>query len=196
MNELVPYSKNDIVSFVSQDGTVQLEVQIKDDTVWLTQQQMAMLFDVQRQAITKHIKNIYETNELQQIATCSILEQVQKEGNRWVKRNIILYNLDVIISVGFRVNTSRGIHFRQWANKVLQNYMLRGYAISNRIERLEQRVTNTERQIEYFVHTALPPREGIFVDGQIFDAYQFIQGLIKSAKINILLIDNYVVNWC
>lgn len=192
--EVQIYHKSDesIVVYRSEDNMVQLEVKVTGDTVWLTQQQMATLFGVQRQAITKHIKNIYDSNELQQMATSSILEQVQKEGNRNVLRTITIYNLDVIISVGFRVNTVRGIKFRQWANKTLKDYMLQGYAISNRFERLEQRVSQTERQIEYFVHTALPPKEGIFADGQIYDAFQFVQGLIKSAKQNILLIDNYI----
>lgn len=103
-----------------------------------------------------------------------------------------LYNLDVIISVGYRVHSVQGTRFRQWATKVLNNYLRYGYAISNRFERLEQRVAKTEAQIESFVHSALPPREGIFVDGQIFDAYEFVQQLIKSAKKSITLIDNYV----
>ena len=114
------------------EGEVQLEVRVENETVWLTQAQMAELFNVQRQAITKHIKNIIETHELEESATSSILELVQKEGQRLVKRPVTLYNLDMIISVGFRVNTQRGIKFRRWANQVLKDYMLKGYAVNRR----------------------------------------------------------------
>ena len=181
-----------VVIYQSADNAVRLDVRVSGETVWLTQQQMADLFGTQRQAITKHIKNIFESAELQPVATSSILEQVQKEGNRVVTRQIAIYNLDMIISVGYRVNTMRGIQFRQWATKVLNQYIRQGYAVSNRFEKLEQRMTNVENQIESFVHAALPPKEGIFADGQIYDAYEFIERLIKSAKESILLIDNYV----
>lgn len=184
--------EDSVVVYQSEDHLVQLDVHVFGETVWLTQQQMADLFGTKRQAITKHIKNIFECAELQPIATSSILEQVQKEGSRKVTRQIAIYNLDMIISVGYRVNTTRGIQFRQWATKVLNQYIRQGYAVSNRFERLEQRMTNVENQIESFVHYALPPKEGIFVDGQIYDAYEFIERLIKSAKKSILLIDNYV----
>ena len=183
---------DEVIAYQSADNAVRLDVRVSGETVWLTQPQMADLFGTQRQAITKHIKNIYEIAELQPVATSSILEQVQKEGNRVVTRQIAIYNLDMIISVGYRVNTTRGIQFRQWATKVLNQYIRQGYAVSNRFEKLEQRMTNVENQIESFVHAALPPKEGIFADGQIYDAYEFIERLIKSAKKSILLIDNYV----
>ena len=124
-------NKGEIVLY-QPEGEVRLEVRVENETVWLTQAQMAELFDVQRQAITKHIKNIIETHELEETATSSILELVQKEGRRLVKRPVTLYNLDMIISVGFRVNTQRGIRFRRWANQVLKDYMLKGYAIRQR----------------------------------------------------------------
>ena len=183
---------DEVIVYQSADNAVRLDVRVSGETVWLTQQQMADLFGTQRQAITKHIKNIYESAELLPDATSSILEQVQKEGTRVVTRQITIYNLDMIISVGYRVNTIRGIQFRQWATKVLNQYIRQGYAVCNRFERLEQRMTNVENQIESFVHYALPPKEGIFADGQIFDAYEFVQKLIKSAEKSILLIDNYV----
>ena len=132
------------------------------ETVWLTQSQMAELFGTQRQAITKHLKNIFESHELEKTATSSILELLQKEGMRMVRRQVELYNLDVIISVGYRVNTQRGIQFRQWALKILKDYLLKGYSVNQRIERLEQRVTQTENKIDFFIRTALPPVEGIF----------------------------------
>ena len=174
------------------DETIRLEVRIENETIWLTQAQMAELFGTGRQAITKHLQNIYECDELNKEATSSILELVRKEGNRLVKRKIEFYNLDAIVSVGFRVNTKRGIEFRQWANKVLKEYLLRGYAVNNRIERLEKRVTRTEEKIDFFVRTSLPPVEGIFYDGQVFDAYRFASDLIRKADRRIVLIDNFV----
>ena len=174
------------------DETIRLEVRLGEDTVWLSQQQMAELFGTQRQAITKHLQNIYVSDELNRESTCSILELVRKEGNRNVKRKIEYYNLDAIISVGFRVNTKRGIEFRQWANKVLKDYLLKGYSVNKRFEQLEQRVSRTEEKIDFFVRTSLPPQQGIFFDGQVFDAYRFVSDLVRKAKHSITLIDNYV----
>lgn len=187
------YSGDDnVVVYRSADNAVQLDVQFAEETVWLTQKQMASLFETTPQNITVHIRNIYNEAELAKEATCKDFLQVQIEGGREIHRIAKFYNLDVIISVGYRVKSQRGVQFRQWATKVLNNYLRHGYAINNRFEQLEQRVTRTEQQIEYFVRTALPPREGIFVDGQIYDAYEFVQCLIKSAQTSIVLIDNYV----
>ena len=174
------------------DETIRLEVRVEDETVWLSQAQMAELFGTKRQAITKHLQNIYECDELKKEATSSILELVRKEGNRTVKRKVEFYNLDAIISVGFRVNTKRGIEFRQWANRVLIKYLLNGYSVNRRFETIEQRLTATEEKIDFFVRSSLPPVEGIFYDGQIFDAYAQIISLIKQAKQSIILIDNYI----
>ncbi|MCQ2303063.1 MAG: virulence RhuM family protein [Bacteroidales bacterium] len=183
--------KNEIILYQPNEE-IKLEVRLDNETVWLTQAQMAELFGVQRQAITKHLKNIFDSGELDKGSTSSILELLQKEGGRMVNRQVELYNLDVIISVGFRVNTKRGIQFRQWANKVLKEYLLRGYSINQRFERLEQRVAETENKIDFFVRTSLPPVEGIFYNGQIFEAYKFVNDLIRSAKHQITLIDNYI----
>ncbi len=185
-------TEESVVVYRSADNAVQLDVQLADESVWLTQKQMAMLFDTTPQNITVHIGNIYKEQELERDATCKDFLQVQLEGGREIRRMAKSYNLDMIISVGYRVKSQRGVQFRQWATKVLNNYLRYGYAISNRFERLEQRVAKTEAQIESFVRTALPPKEGIFMDGQIYDAYEFVTRLIKSAKKNILLIDNYV----
>ena len=193
-NEIVLYQPNE---------TIQLEVRLQDETVWLNQQQIAVLFGTQRQAITKHLKNIFESGELERLATCSILELVQKEGNRMVRRNVEIYNLDVIISVGYRVNTKRGIQFRQWANKIIKDYMLKGYAINQRLlameERMDKRIGKIENtlvahqeKIDFFVRTSLPPHQGILYDGQIFDAYTFINDRIREATTRIILIDNYI----
>ena len=191
-------NKGEIVMY-QPDETIRLEVRMEGETVWLSQAQMAELFGTGRQAITKHLQNIYECEELEKDATSSILELVRKEGKRNVKRKIEFYNLDAIISVGFRVNTKRGIEFRQWANKVLKEYLLRGYVVNTRIAALEQHAAQQDIEIKelkdkvaFFVRSSLPPIEGIFYDGQIFDAYAHIISLIKQAKTSIVLIDNYI----
>jgi len=181
-----------VVIYQSADNAVRLDVQLAEETVWLTQQQMALLFDSTVPNISMHIRNIFKEEELVKEATVKNFLIVQNEGGRAVTRQVQCYNLDVIISVGYRVKSKRGTQFRQWATKVLNQYIRQGYAVSNRFEKLEQRMTNVENQIESFVHAALPPKEGIFADGQIYDAYEFIERLIKSAKKSILLIDNYV----
>lgn len=188
----IQQNSDSIVVYQSSDGVVQLDVQLADETVWLTQKQMAWLFDTKPQNITIHIGNIYKEEELEQDATCKDFLQVQTEGGRTVRRMAKFYNLDVIISVGYRVKSKRGTQFRQWANRVLKEYLLKGYSINNRLERLEQRVSKTEEKIDFFVRTALPPVEGVFYNGQIFDAYVFAADLIKSAKKSITLVDNYI----
>lgn len=180
-------SEKSLIIYKSKDDEVQLDVKVMNETVWLTQAQMALLFGTQRQAITKHLKTIFDCHELERTSNSSILELLQKEGNRYVKRNVELFNLDVIISVGYRVNTKRGIEFRQWANQILKNYLLNGYSFNQRLERLEQRVNKTEEKIDFFVKTALPPVEGVFYEGQIFDAYVFVSDLLRRAKHEIIL---------
>ena len=162
--------KNEIILY-QPDETVKLEVRLEEETVWLTQAQMAELFETTPQNITMHIRNMYKEGELEVGSTCKDFLQVRTEGNRTVNRIQKIYNLDVIISVGYRVKSHRGTQFRQWANRVLKEYLLKGYAVNNRIERLEYRMTEAENKIDFFVRTALPPAEGIFFDGQIFDAY-------------------------
>lgn len=193
---------NEIVLY-QPDESVQLEVRVQDESVWLSQQQMGELFGVNRQAITKHLKNIYESNELEESATCSILELVQKEGNRQVRREVAFYNLDAIISVGFRVNTQRGIQFRQWANRILRDYTLKGYAVNQRILAVEERMDNrlmsherrleaVEEKIDFFVRTNMPPAEQIFFDGEFFEARVLLEKLIKMAKKRVIIIDGYI----
>ena len=189
---VITYPGNEsIVIYQSEDNALRLDVQLSNETVWLTQKQMAMLFDTTPQNITVHIGNIYKEVELLKDATCKDFLQVQIEGGREIRRVAKFYDLDVIISVGYRVKSKRGTQFRQWANKVLKDYLLQGYVISRRFEKLEQRVAKTEEQIENIVRTSLPPREGIFVDGQIYDAFDFVKKLIGNAKHSIMLIDNY-----
>ena len=181
-----------IVVYKSSDGIVQLNVQLADETVWLTLNQLAVLFDRNKSVISRHISNIYRERELLREATVAKNATVQNENGRQVVRQIEYYNLDVIISVGYRVKSLRGTQFRQWANQVLKDYLLKGYSVNNRIEHLEQRVARTEEKIDFFVRTELPPVEGVFYNGQIFDAYVFATDLIKSAKKSVTLIDNYI----
>ncbi len=153
---------------------------------------MAILFNATKQNISLHINNIYKEGELLRDATVKEYLTVQQEGSRQITRRVLFYNLDVIISVGYRVKSIRGTQFRQWANRVLKDYLLRGYSINSRIERLENRMAQTEEKIDFFVRTSLPPVQGIFYDGQVFDAYTFASNLIRSAKKSIVLIDNYI----
>ena len=213
-----PENKNTLPTIVEKgeivlyqpDESIRLEVRIEDETVWLSQAQMAELFGTNRQAITKHIKNIYETGELDREATSSILELLQKEGNRNVKRKIEFYNLDTIISVGFRVNTRQGILFRTWANNVLKKYLLKGYAVhpslqqveyhlSKQIESqreemflLQQKVQNHEQKIDFLIQKEQPTTEQLFSTGCVWDAYTFVSNLIRSAAERIVLIDSFV----
>lgn len=169
---------------------IRIEARIVYETIWLTQQQISMLFGTKRPAITKHISNIYSSGELDKESTCSILEHMGNEERQ--RYATMYYNLDIILAVGYRVNSFNATQFRKWATKVLKDYLIKGYSVNNRLERLEQRVTKTEEKIDFFVRTALPPVEGVFYNGQIFDAYVFATDLIETAKKDIILIDNYI----
>ena len=179
------------------DEAVRLEVRLEDETVWLTQEQIAILFGTKRPAITKHLNNIYNSGELDKESTCSILEHMGNDGKQ--KYVTKFYNLDAILSVGYRVNSRNATLFRRWSNSVLKEYLLKGHAINYRLQQIDTRLQKHERQIKYltdkvdfFVRTSLPPVEGIFYDGQIFDAYKFATDLIRSAEKSLLLIDNYI----
>ena len=184
-------ASNEIILY-QPDDAVKIEVRLDAETVWLSLNQMSELFDRDKSVISRHISAIYNEGELDRNSTVAKNATVQIENGRSVIRQIDYYNLDVIISVGYRVKSVRGTRFRQWANRVLKEYLLRGYSINQRFERLERRVAETENKIEFFVHTSLPPVEGVFFDGKIFDAYKFASDLIRSAKERIILIDNYV----
>ena len=193
--------------------TIKLEVRLENETVWLTQQQMALVFDSSRTNIVEHIKHIYSEEELTECSTCRKIRQVQIEGIRKVTRTIPYYNLDMIISVGYRVNTKRGIQFRQWATKILKDYLLKGgavnhnYQIQRQIEDrfialqentdkrfllLEQKVEHQQEQIDLYIKTNEEPKELLFGNGCVFDAWNYISDLVRSAKREIVLIDNYV----
>lgn len=180
--------KNEIIVFHPNES-LRIEVRFENETVWLTQAQIAELFGTKRQAISKHLINIFNSNELDRETVCSILEHTASDGKRY---KTAFYNLDAILSVGYRVNSKNASLFRQWSNSVLKDYLMRGYSINHRIDILEKRVTATEQKIDFFVHTALPPVEGVFYEGQIFDAFVFVSDLIKRAKTRIILIDNYI----
>jgi len=189
-------STGEIVMY-QPDETIRLEVRMGEETVWLTQQQMAELFDKDRTVISRHIRNIYKEEELEENITCAKFAHMGSEGDQTYEYTA--YNLDVIISVGYRVKSKRGTKFRQWANRILKEYLLKGYVVNSRIVALEEHVAKQDSQIEelkdkvsFFVRSSLPPVEGIFYDGQIFDAYAHIISLIKQAKHSIILIDNYI----
>jgi hypothetical protein len=178
------------------DETIRLEVRVENETVWLTQQQMADLFLTTRNNVTLHIGNIFKEGELVETSVRKDSLLTASDGKKYRTK---IYNLDVIISVGYRVKSKRGTQFRQWANKVLKEYLLKGYVVDSRIMALERHVAEQDTQIndlknkvDFFVRSSLPPIEGIFFDGQIFDAYVQIVNLIKQAKRSIILIDNYI----
>ena len=197
MRQLLVPSPDEVgeVAIYNLDDSIKLNVWMTKETVWLTIRQLALLFNRDRTVIGRHIKNIFSEGELDPSLVCAKFAHTGEYGRAagyTQTKDVDFYNLDVIISVGYRVKSVRGTRFRQWANAVLKEYLIRGYAINPRLEQLEQRVAKTEEKIDFFVKTALPPVEGIFFDGQIYDAYEFTCGLIKSAKTRIILIDNYV----
>ena len=181
-------NQGEIILYQPNEET-RIGVRLEQETIWLTQQQIAELFGVKQPAISKHLKNIFSSGELQESSVYSILEYTATDGKIYKTK---FYNLDAILSVGYRVNSKNATLFRQWANQVLKEYLLKGYSVNARFERLEQRVAKTEEKIDFFVRTSLPPVEGIFFNGQIFDAYVFVSELIKNAKQRIILIDNYI----
>lgn len=170
------------------DGTLKLEVRLEDETVWLNRQQLSNLFDRDIKTIGKHIGNALK-EELSGMSVVAKFATTAADGKTY---QVEYYNLDMILSIGYRVKSRRGVEFRQWANQVLKDYLLKGYSINRRIEQLEKTVARHDERIEFFVRTSLPPVEGIFFEGQIFDAYAFASDLVKSARQRIVLIDNYV----
>lgn len=186
---------NEIVVYHSDELSIRLEVRLEEETIWLTQQQIVELFDTSKANISEHIKHIFESGELKETTTVRNFRTVRTEGNRKVSRELAHYSLDVIISVGYRVNSIRGTQFRIWANEVLKSYLLKGYAVNERIGRLEKNVHGLVGRMDHMelqINANLPPKQGIFYDGQVFDAYVFVADLVKRAKKNIYLIDNYI----
>ena len=179
----------EIILYQPDDVSTKLEVRIEEDTVWLSQAQMVVLFDSTKQNISLHIKNIFYENELIRSSVVKDYLTTASDGKSY---KISFYNLDVIISVGYRVKSKRGTQFRIWANLILREYLLKGYAINHRIDKIEKKLFEHDQKFDLLIRTNLPPHEGIFYDGQVFDAHIFVSSLITSASESIVLIDNYV----
>lgn len=190
-------SKGEIVVY-QPDEVTRLEVRVESDTVWLTQGQLALLFQKDQSVIARHIKNVFTEGELDEGGNMQILHNTLSKY-----RPVKVYSLDVIISVGYRVKSFRGTQFRRWATSILKEYLLKGYSLNQRFNNMEdkfdrrmseyeRRLYENEQKIDFFVRTSLPPVEGVFFDGQIFDAYVFATDLIRSARKSLTLIDNYI----
>ncbi len=198
-NSLIMKDKGEIIVYQS-DTTLQLEVRMEDETVWLTQAQMVELFQRDVSVISRHINNIFKEGELEKKSNLHFLQIANSD------KPLTLYSLDVIISVGYRVKSQRGTQFRIWANKILKDYMLKGYVLTQRIDKIEQTLSKQvdkliihdnmlvehNKKIDFFIKTSLPPVEGVFYDGQLFDAYKFVADLIRTATKSLILIDNYI----
>ena len=180
-------NKGEIVMY-QPDETIRLEVRVENEDVWLNRQQIAILFSRDVKTIGKHINNALK-EELDNEPVVAKFATTAADGKIY---QVEYFSLEMITSVGYRVKSKRGVKFRRWSNKVLKQYLLKGYAVNYRLEQLERRVTATEQKIDFFVQKSLPPVEGIFYDGQIFDAYVQITNLIKQAKHSIVLVDNYI----
>ena len=190
---------NEIILY-QPDEALKLEVRLERDTVWLTQQQIADLFGTKRPAITKHLSNIFKSGELEENSVRSILEHTAADGKIYKTQ---FYNLDAILSVGYRVNSKNATMFRRWANQILKEYLLRGFSINQRLMQLEDRIDRRlsehdrhllqlDEKVDFFVRSSLQPKEGVFFNGQIFDAYALVADLIRQAKTRIVVIDNYI----
>lgn len=198
-SNLQSVKENEIILY-QPDSTLSLDVRVENETVWLTQAQMTELFQTTRNNITLHIRNIFKEGELEESSVCKESLLTAADGKRYKTK---FYSLDVIISVGYRVKSIRGTQFRIWANKILKDYLLRGYSVNQRLlymeSRIDRRLLEHDKRlddltdkVDFFIRTSLPPKEGVFFNGQIFDAHEFICRLIKSANKRIILIDNYV----
>lgn len=187
--------KNEIILYRPDELAEHIEVRLEDETVWLHRQQISVLFDRDVKTIGKHINNVFSEGELDKEATVAKFATVQNEGGRLVERQLEFYNLDVIISVGYRVKSKQGTQFRIWATRVLKDYLLKGYAINNRMNRLEDNFETLKQkvnEIDLQLSTHQIPTQGVFYEGQVFDAYELASRIIRSAKQSIVLIDNYI----
>ena len=197
--EILPVAdKNEIIVYQPEGGEFHIEVRVENETVWLTQAQMAELFATSRTNIVEHIGHIYEENELDQASTCRKFRQVQQEGSRRVNRQIPFYNLDMILSLGYRVKSAVATKFRRWANQVLKEHLLRGCSVNqrlisheNKLEKLDSRVIYLEKQVDFFVKANLPPSEGLFPAHAHWSGYEFAVQLVRSAKKELVIIDPF-----
>jgi len=190
--------KNEIIMYQPNELASRIEVRIENETVWLNKDQMSGLFGRDRSVISRHINNIFKAGELQKDMVCAFFARTTQHGaikGKVQTKQVEFYNLDVIISVGYRVKSKQGTQFRIWATKVLREYLLIGYTVNKRIDRVEDKVdalSDKVNEIDLQLNTNLPPNQGIFFDGQIFDAYNFVGDLIRSAKHSLILIDNFI----
>ena len=209
-NNIIQTTDDSQIVLYQPDSTVSLEVKLEGETVWLTQTQMVELFGSSKANISEHIANIYQQGELLEEATVRKFRTVRKEGTRLVTRNLDYYNLDMIISVGFRVNSRRGILFRQWANGILKEYLLRGYAIHQQLLQMEQRIdaklikqhdemqsikmrqNQQQQQLDFFIRTSTPPAEMVFFEGDFYTARVALENLVRTANHRVIIIDGYV----
>ena len=181
--------KTEVIIYQADSETATIEVRVEDETVWLTQAQMAELFQTTRNNITLHINNVFKEKELEQISVCKNSLLTARDRKKYKTK---LYNLDVIISIGYRVKSQRGTQFRIWANKILKDYLLKGYALNQRINNIENKLREHDQKFDLLIKSNSGPKEGIFYDGQIFDAWKFVSDIVKSAEESIVLIDNYL----
>lgn len=181
-------TEGEIILYQSDDST-QLEVRIENETVWLSLNQMSDLFGRDKSVISRHIRNVFAEGELESSSVVAKNATTAIDGKIY---QVEFYNLDVIISVGYRVKSKRGTQFRIWANSILKEYLMKGYVLNSRIDRIEKKIFEHDQKFDLLIKTSLPPNEGIFYDGQIFDAWKFAADLVKSAKKSIVLIDNYI----
>ncbi len=181
-------TEGEIILYQSENST-QLEVRIEDETVWLSLNQMSDLFERDKSVISKHLKNVFDEGELDKVSVVAKNATTAIDGKIY---QVDFYNLDVIISVGYRVKSKRGTQFRIWANSILKEYLMKGYVLNHRFDRIEKKILEHDQKFDLLIKTSLPPNEGIFYDGQIFDAWKFAADLVKSAKKSIVLIDNYI----
>ena len=187
--------KNEIILYRPNEAAEHIEVRLENDTVWLNQAQMAMLFGQTKQNISLHINNCFKEGELERLSTVKESLIVRLEGHRNITRKVEFYNLDVIISVGYRVKSKQGTQFRIWATSILREYLLKGYAINQRVDRIENNLENLSKEVSKIslqLKTNELPTQGVFFDGQIFDAYELMSRIIRSATREIILIDNYI----
>jgi len=194
--------KNEIIMYQPGNGEFHMEVRVEGDTVWLTRLQLALLFGRDVKTIGKHIANALK-EELKECSTVANFAIVQKEGNRQVTRTIDFYNLDMVLSIGYRVKSSNGVKFRQWANEILRNKLLCRANVNTQIIQVESRleakiadhtiqIANLKEKVDFFVRTSIPPVEGLFYEGQVFEAWTFASDLVRFAKRSIVLVDNFV----
>ena len=181
-------TEGEIILYQSDDST-QLEVRIENETVWLSLNQMSDLFGRDKSVISRHIRNVFAEGELESSSVVAKNATTAIDGKIY---QVEFYNLDVIISVGYRVKSKRGTQFRIWANSILKEYLMKGYVLNSRIDRIEKKIFEHDQKFDLLIKTSLPPNEGIFYDGQIFDAWKFAADLVKSAHKSIVLIDNYI----